>query len=414
MALTRVAVDYIREHRADSSDTSIRAALAGQGFSAEILDQAFAQAGPRPAAAPAPLAAPVPAAPAASKRRIWPWVLGSVVGAFVLAVAGMIAIGAWYASKDGKRKLPAAVADYHPARLSEPANLPRFLPDDLLDEDAGRDYAAMTATTGGIMDGDVTKPAPPPTAEQIALLDSALRKKYSTFGMRVAQPGLDGYVFAMRMRMRMLLSLSLHLAERHKAAAARGDWAQAEREAKRFVLLGWHNAQDWDLIVKMGGLGTAVGGLLYCSSAAQKLGKRDAAYILAAQRTPLDLRAYAPDPAVNDKIQENASDPEKLPALLARLSDPAQSRAYAGWTLFNVATTWSDEEKSAGRPAPARASFFLEAARSGDPDVRVLARNFDAVLKELESELTGAPAEKRADILDEINKRMAPKGPINF
>lgn len=51
MDLTPVAADYIREHRADCSDEEIREALKGQGFSDEILDDAFHAVSlePRPA-----------------------------------------------------------------------------------------------------------------------------------------------------------------------------------------------------------------------------------------------------------------------------------------------------------------------------------------------------------------------------
>lgn len=414
MALTKVAVDYIREHRGESTDASIRAALAGQGFSAETLDEAFAQAGLRPAPAPASTP-PVPAAaPAAPKRRLWAWVLGSVIGALVLAVAGLLALGSWVGSKDPKTKLPAAVADYHPEPLAPPANLPRFLPEGLLDEDAAEDYMAIIATRGGLMDIDPSKETPLPTAEQIALMDSALTKRRSTFGGLLVRPGLDAFLTATTVKVSVLLSLSRHLRERFKAASERGDWAQAELEARRHVLLGWHSAQDWDLAQQMLGLSTMLVGLLENSIAAEKLGKRDAAYVLAAQRTPLDMIAYAPDKGVVNAIHEDASDLEKLPSLMERFSDPARRRAYASWTLLSVATSWSEEEKAAGRPAPARAAFFLQAAALGDPAAAKLAKAFETVMKEAEAELSGVPAEKRSEVLDEINRRMTPKGPENF
>ncbi|MDP3544114.1 MAG: hypothetical protein Q8T11_16730 [Elusimicrobiota bacterium] len=414
MALTKVAVDYIREHRGESSDASIRAALAGQGFSAETLDEAFAQTGLRPAPAQASTPPAPSAAPAAPKRRLWIWVLGSVIGAVVLAFAGLLALGSWVVSKERKEQLPAAVADYHPEPLAPPANLPMFLPEDLLDEDAAQDYMAIIATKGGLMDGDPATDTRPPTAEQIALMDSALKKRRSTFGSLLVRPGTDAFLAATTVKINVLLSLSQHLRDRFKAASERGDWAQAEVEARRRVLLGWHSAQDWDLAMQMLGMSTMIGGLLEESMAAEKLGKRDAENMLAAQRTPLDMLAYAAGKEEVNAIPVDASELEKLPRLMERIADPAKRRAYASWTLLCVATSWSVEEKRAGRAAPARTAFFLEAASLGDPVLARLAKAFAGVLKDAEGALAGVPAEKRAAVLDEINKRMAPKGPSNF
>jgi len=54
MNLAPVAADYIRTHRADCSDAEIRKALKEQGFSDEVLDDAFHAVGlePEPAAPP--------------------------------------------------------------------------------------------------------------------------------------------------------------------------------------------------------------------------------------------------------------------------------------------------------------------------------------------------------------------------
>lgn len=54
MNLAPVAAEYIRTHRADCSDAEIRKALKEQGFSDEVLDDAFHAAGlqPGPAAPP--------------------------------------------------------------------------------------------------------------------------------------------------------------------------------------------------------------------------------------------------------------------------------------------------------------------------------------------------------------------------
>lgn len=406
MALARVAAEYIREHRGESSDDSIRKALAGQGFSPELLDRAFAEAGARPAASPASL----PAAPSPPKRRIWPWVLGAVGGAFVLGIAGLALLGARAGSKGVKKQIPFEAEDYHPTRLADPVNLPVFLPGDLLDDDAAPDYLSMLGTRGGFVDADPEKRVPPPTLEQIALLDSALKKNRSTFAIRLSRPGSKAYLAALAMRVQMLLSLSRHLRERLAAANAREDWAQADVESRRLTLLGWHAAQDWEPALQSLGASTMLSGILQNSIAAEKRGRRDAEYRLVAQRACLDVGAYLGNPEVLDAINEDAADPERLPALMARLSDPARRRAYASWTLAMVATHWSAEEKAAGRPAPARAAFMLEAAALDDESMRILAPNFGAVMKEASS----APPEKRADVLDELNKRLAQTGPSNF
>ncbi|MDE2141904.1 MAG: hypothetical protein KGJ84_05785 [Elusimicrobia bacterium] len=54
MDISSVAAEYIRTHRGDCSDAEIRTALKQQGFSDEILADAFHEAGERPRNAPAP------------------------------------------------------------------------------------------------------------------------------------------------------------------------------------------------------------------------------------------------------------------------------------------------------------------------------------------------------------------------
>ena len=49
MDLAPVAAEYIKTHRADCTDAEIRKALKDQGFSEEVLDDAFHAAGVRPA-----------------------------------------------------------------------------------------------------------------------------------------------------------------------------------------------------------------------------------------------------------------------------------------------------------------------------------------------------------------------------
>jgi len=282
-------------------------------------------------------------------------------------------------------------SDYRPASASEPANLAPFLPDGLLDEDAAADYMGLLTTHGGVMQGPVGTPAPL-TPEQAALVERALSKKRSTFGLRLAAPGATAFLSATAVKIKIQLSLSSWLTERYKAAAARGDWAQAELEARRLALLGWHYAQDWDLSMQGLGLTTASAAVIHCGYAARKRGKLDAARELAASRVPLDLLAYAPRREIADAIARDAAAPEKLPSLFARLADPAQRRAYAVWTLLAVATMWSPEEKAAGRAGPARRAFFRRAAALGDPSVRTYAESFEAVLVEAETELMGANA----------------------
>lgn len=411
MALIRVAVDYIREHRADSSDTSIRAALAGQGFSVEIMDQAFAEAGARLAAAPS---VPLPVTPSTPKRRIWPWMLWSIAGTFILAVSGLLVLGSRSDMKSRKPKLLPEVVDYRPERLSDPAHLPSFLPDGLIDEDASADYERMFNTTDGFMAGAPGAAVPPPTAAQVALMDSALRKKRSTLGIRLAHPLAKASIAAFALKAQMLMSLSEHLRARIKDADARGDWAQADFEARRLTLLGWHNAQDWEPATQSLGLRTMLGGIMYVSVAADKRGKRDAAYRVVAQKAALDLAAYAPETKVFSEIDEESADPAKLHALMARISNPAKRRAYAWYILASVASNWSAEEAFSGRPAPEREAFMRGVAALDDPNLRILAPNFAAMMKETASAAESFPAEKRAEMLDALNKSLAPKFSTNF
>lgn len=297
--------------------------------------------------------------------------MASITGAFILAAGA----------------LPPA--DYKPAPLSDPANLTAFLPDALLDEDAGPDYMKLLSTHGGLMHGPVSSPSPP-TPEQIALVDSALRKRRSTFGLRLVAPGASAFLSATAVKIKIQLSVSSWLVERYKAAGERKDWAQADIEARRLVLLGWHYAQDWDLSMQGLGLTTASAAVIHCRAAARELGRQDAANELAARRVPADLLAYAPRREIADEIARDAGDPAKLPGLLARVEDSKQRRAYAAWTLLAVATIWSPQEKAAGRPGPARRAFFRRAAALDDPAVRTYAESFEAVLAEAERELAGA------------------------
>lgn len=299
--------------------------------------------------------------------------MSGITGAFILAAGA----------------LPPA--DYKPTPLADPANLAAFLPEPLLDEDAGPDYMKLLSTHGGIMHGPVGM-ASPPTPEQAALVDSALRKRRSTFGLRLVAPGANAFLSATAVKIKIQLSVSSWLVERYQAASARGDWEQADLEARRLVLLGWHYAQDWDLSMQGLGLTTASAAVIHCRAAARELGLRDPANELAARRVPADLLAYSPRREIADEIARDAGDPAKLPALLARVADPRQRRAYAVWTLLSVATMWSPQEKAARRPGPARRAFFRRAAALDDPAVRTYAESFEAVLAEAERELAGTQA----------------------
>lgn len=299
--------------------------------------------------------------------------MASITGAFILAAGA----------------LPPA--DYKPAPLSDPVHLAAFLPEPLLDEDAGPDYVKLLSTHGGMMHGPVGAPSPP-TPEQAALIDSALRKRRSTFGLRLVAPGASAFLSATAVKIKIQLSASAWLVERYKAASERKDWAQAEIEARRLVLLGWHYAQDWDLSMQGLGLTTASAAVIHCRAAARELGRRDPANELAARRVPADLLAYSPRREIADEIARDAGDPAKLPGLLARVEDARQRRAYAVWTLLSVATMWSPQEKAARRPGPARRAFFRRAAALGDPAVRAYAESFEAVLTEAERELAGTQA----------------------
>lgn len=299
--------------------------------------------------------------------------MSGIAGAFILAAGA----------------LPPA--DYKPAPLSDPVNLTAFLPQELSDDDAGPDYMKLLSTHGGLMHGPISSPSLP-TPEQAALVEAALRKRRSTFGLRLVAPGASAFLSATAVKIKIQLSVSSWLVERYKAASERRDWAQADIEARRLVLLGWHYAQDWDLSMQGLGLTTASAAVIHCRAAARELGVRDPENELAARRVPADLLAYAPQREIADAIARDAGDPTKLPGLMARVVDARQRRAYAVWTLLAVATIWSPQEKAAGRPGPARRAFFRRAAALGDPAVRTYAESFEAVLGEAERELAGAQA----------------------
>ncbi|MFI5346990.1 MAG: hypothetical protein ACHQ51_11510 [Elusimicrobiota bacterium] len=84
MDLSPIAAEYIRNHRADCSDAEIRKALKQQGFSDAVLNDAFHEAGDRPASAATP-------AQKNPSLRILVWALWAIsvllfVGAIALAV----------------------------------------------------------------------------------------------------------------------------------------------------------------------------------------------------------------------------------------------------------------------------------------------------------------------------------------
>lgn len=89
MDLAPVAAEYIRTHRADCSDAEIRKALKEQGFSDEILDDAFHAASLEPGPpAPRPRNAPV--------LRALVWAMGAAsvllfLGAIVLFLHNLTA-----------------------------------------------------------------------------------------------------------------------------------------------------------------------------------------------------------------------------------------------------------------------------------------------------------------------------------
>lgn len=80
MALISVAVEYVELHRKDSSDVEIARAMREQGFSDELILEAFKKAGSRP-----PGSAPEPAVSPA--RRAISMALYGVCAASLIASA---------------------------------------------------------------------------------------------------------------------------------------------------------------------------------------------------------------------------------------------------------------------------------------------------------------------------------------
>jgi hypothetical protein len=304
-------------------------------------------------------------------------------------LAALIAVGT--AACRRSRALPPETANYHPIPFADPVHLPAFLPDGLKDEDAAPEYAALLSATDA--------------AERARLLDLALTKRRSSFGIRQSKPGMDAYFHAIAANDGLFLDISRTLTERIKDAQRRSDWPALEAESRRLTLLGWHGLQDWDTTLQALGGTFIVGGILREGVAADKLGKRDRAFKLASTEALLDVKACLPDSAVNSEIESDAADPAKIPALSRRLADPAGRRAYAGWALSLVALEWSPAEITAGRPDPARGRLLAQAAALGDPNLAILAANFAAAMKEIETELSAVPSVERAAALDRINQR---------
>ncbi|UPT75092.1 MAG: hypothetical protein M0D55_05100 [Elusimicrobiota bacterium] len=334
MSSAQVAADYIRSHRASESDGTIRAALDGQGFTPELLDEAFRLAGPRadtPAPARAPFRRRFCAAgcgwrAAGSRSCSWP-------SCFCPSCSGMTSRG----------RRPAWPPSRRAWSLSSP---------DLADADAAEDYAFILASASQKAWAGPPQPLSP---QQLAHLDRALTKARSSLALRLSTPGLDSALVSTALRMKLLYAASRALGDRSKEAEARGDWAAAEDALRREVLLGWHAAQDCDVALQNVGMGVVVDALGRQGRAAAQARGSDG--LAEREKAVAELEAYLAAPDVVRAIRAEAADPAKLSGLLARLSDAPSRRAYAHWTLMMAAVSWSPGEIALARPSPsARAS----------------------------------------------------------
>jgi hypothetical protein len=101
MALISVAVEYVELHRKDSSDVEIARALREQGFSDELILEAFEKAGHRPpGSAPEPKASPA--------RRAIAMVLYGICAASLAASAVLFVRNFTRALAASKASAPAA------------------------------------------------------------------------------------------------------------------------------------------------------------------------------------------------------------------------------------------------------------------------------------------------------------------
>lgn len=393
----RVAADYIRAHRADESDGTIRAALFTQGFSSDQLDEAFRLAGPRPET-------PRPVLPARSPEqlRFRVWLFAGTAALFLLvlfALPGLL----WL--KNPRTAMPQELQDYVASPLPEPAHLARFLPSGLKDEDAAEDYKEIIVSPDGPMSVGPEQSLPPPSPAQLAALERALTKRRCALVVALARPGFEKHLASMAARTRLFDAFGGRLFREMQEAQGRGEWAAAETAARRLVLFGWHAAQEPDLTSQGWGGRWAILGMRGVRDAATAGGTADASLALDVERAVLDLRAYAADPGEAEKIRDLAADPAELSGLLARLKSADGRRAYAGWILLVAATNWSPSEAALARPDPRRTAFFAEAVLADDPGLKVLAGSAATMMRDVERSVDGVPAGERERALREFAGR---------
>lgn len=400
---------YASRYRAQYSDDDIRAALRGQGFAPEAIEDGLRLAGPREG--PPATQVPEPAAPAPGRSLFKKLLIGAgaLAALAVLAVAALI-VFVPSKGKRAKRPLPPELAAYKPAKLAEPAHLAAFLPEGLEDADAGEEYARLIAGRVGALrepGGRERLKSQGLSAAEAQLLESALRKsRCSIFGVHLAPQDLGEYLLYTAAAASLVPAVTAHLRGPVKPAQEAKDWAAMKAHARRVALFGWHMTQDWHTPTQLLGSTVLTGGIMQ-QSVARKLEKGGEYADIEAAKATMDLLAYVGEDDVYGAIVQDAVRPDRLAGLATRLEDPRARRPYAAWTLQFAAMAFTPEEAQAAAAAPQRAAFLEGYARDPDPRMAALGAAHGRLLRDVEREYQSVPPERRGELHEKISRRLA-------
>ncbi|NNN07561.1 MAG: hypothetical protein HKL90_16855 [Elusimicrobia bacterium] len=413
---TIVAEQYARAYREQYSDDDIRRSLIDQGLPADAVEEGLRRAGPRPLALSGTRADKAPATSTGGFLR------GMLRGIVVLSVIAVVAFGMLFAvfrSRRSRSGLPPELANYKPESLADPVHLPEFLPEGLIDGDAGEDYVRFIseglsalrsrpltsskdsfAFTSGLVGASLAQDRSAQDA-----LAAGLRKKHMTLmGTRFFVDSQKDRVLYSEAAIGFFVAADQFLLRQAEAARAAGDFEKAGQWRRAQALLGWQMLQDWDFATQFIGSTVVIGGVEGQLADRKRLPADAKIHDLDMSRAMLEMAAYLPDKNVTSRISSDAQDPGSIPGLAARLSDPRMRRPYADWTFTSVAMHWSPSEAAAAEPSPARVSFFDEFSRNPDPRTARIASSAARLMRDVQASLQTAPPAQREVLRQNIER----------
>lgn len=394
-------VEYLRKHRGEFSDAQLREALLGQGLASEDIDAAFKLVA---GAKPAPESPPKPAPAAAAPKRKSKVPAIAVVSVLVGAVC---ALGAFWLLKVRKAAAPGGEAfreelqDYVPEPLAWPKHLAVFLPK-LADGDAGEEYFKILSLVRSKLksnakfdQGDVDL--------QMKLIEAAAAKKsMALYGTRWTPQSIEELREYSNITDSVYKDWTKYYKGKIQFFLKEKKPERVQVELMKFLVLGAHLMQDWDINAQSIGLNMVAAAtqvlIKFRNTEALSEERRAAAFLI------LELQAYGPDLKEIDAINAAARDRKQIAGLVRYAQEERLRRPYLSFALLRAALSWTEDEALKAVPWEERGALFAAVAGHSDPRVSALGAGYAKMFLELRNDYAAQKPQDRKTLHERYEK----------